>query len=196
MSIAALFTGGMLPALVLGLCLCTVVWWRYRKEDLSGVTRYSKGQIGRFFVIALPAIALPFVIRAAVVEGVATATEVSTIGVVYSVIAGLLVYRQFDWRRLKPMLIETASLSGAIMFIVGCATAMAWGLTQSGFSTDLARWMAAIPGGSYASSPFRSSPSSCWAACSKASRPSCCSGRCCFPSRRPPAYTRCTTRWS
>lgn len=148
-SIAALFTGGMLPALVLGLCLCSVVWWRYRKEDLSGVTRYSKGQIGRFFVIALPAIALPFVIRAAVVEGVATATEVSTIGVVYSVLAGLLVYRQFDWRRLKPMLIETASLSGAIMFIVGCATAMAWGLTQSGFSTDLAQWMASIPGGAY-----------------------------------------------
>jgi TRAP-type C4-dicarboxylate transport system permease large subunit len=65
------------------------------------------------------------------------------------VLAGLLVYRQFDWRRLRPMLIETASLSGAIMLIVGCATAMAWGLTQSGFSTDLARLMGAIPGGSY-----------------------------------------------
>jgi tripartite ATP-independent transporter DctM subunit len=148
-SIAALFTGGMVPALVLGLCLCSVVWWRYRKEDLSAVARYSRAQIGRFFIVALPAVALPFVIRAAVVEGVATATEVSTIGIVYSALAGLLLYRQFDWRRLKPMLVETASLSGAIMFIVGCATAMAWGLTQSGFSTDLARWMAAIPGGSY-----------------------------------------------
>ncbi|RZL57560.1 MAG: TRAP transporter large permease subunit [Variovorax sp.] len=148
-SIAALFTGGMVPALVLGLCLCSVVWWRYRKEDLSGVEVHSGRQIGRYMVIALPAILLPFVIRAAVVEGVATATEVSTIGVVYSVLAGLLVYRRFDWRRLKPMLIETASLSGAIMFIVGCATAMAWGLTQSGFSTDLARMMSAVPGGAY-----------------------------------------------
>ena len=89
-------------------------------------------------LIALPALALPFVIRAAVVEGVATATEVSTIGIVYAVLVGLLVYRQFDWRRLEPMLVETASLSGAILFIIGCATAMAWGLTQSGFSQDLA----------------------------------------------------------
>ena len=32
-SIAALFTGGLLPAVVLGLALCSVVWWRYRKED-------------------------------------------------------------------------------------------------------------------------------------------------------------------
>lgn len=126
-----------------------MVWWRYRGEDLSGVRRFGKGEIAKLFVIALPAIALPFVIRAAVVEGVATATEVSTIGIVYSALIGLLVYRVFDWKRLGPMLIETASLSGAIIFIVGCATAMAWGLTQSGFSQDLAKAMAAIPGGAY-----------------------------------------------
>ena len=149
LSIAALFTGGLLPAVVLGLCLCTVVWWRYRKEDLSQVKRFTRREMGRLFMIALPAVLLPFVIRAAVVEGVATATEVSTIGIVYAVLMGLFVYRQFPWRRLRPMLVETASLSGAIIFIVGCATAMAWGLTQSGFSQDLADWMRRIPGGSY-----------------------------------------------
>jgi len=148
-SIAALFTGGMLPALVLGLALCVVVWWRYRGEDLSHVVRQSKREITKLALIALPAIALPFVIRAAVVEGVATATEVSTIGIAYAVLAGLLLYRQFDWRRLPKMLIETASLTGAIIFIVGSATAMAWGLTQSGFSQDLARAMAAVPGGAW-----------------------------------------------
>jgi len=41
-------------------------------------------------------IALPFIIRAAVIQGVATATKVSTIGIAYTVLAGLLVYRQFD----------------------------------------------------------------------------------------------------
>lgn len=148
-SIAALFTGGLMPAVVLGVALSAVVWWRYRKEDLSQVKRFAAREIGKLFVIALPAVALPFVIRAAVVEGVATATEVSTIGVVYSMVVGLLIYRRFDWARLKPMLIETASLSGAIMLIVGCATAMAWGLTQSGFSGDLARLMAGMPGGAY-----------------------------------------------
>ena len=148
-SIAALFTGGLLPAVVLGAALCTVVWWRNRHEDLSAVARYSKREISKLLLIALPAIILPFVIRAAVVEGVATATEVSTIGIIYSVLAGLFLYRQFPWRRLRPMLIETASLTGAIMFIIGCATAMAWGLTQSGFSQDLARIMGNLPGGAY-----------------------------------------------
>jgi TRAP-type C4-dicarboxylate transport system permease large subunit len=59
----------------------------------------------------------------------------------------LLVYRQFDWKRLIPMLVETAALSGAILLIIGTATGMAWCLTQSGFSNDLARAMEALPGG-------------------------------------------------
>jgi TRAP-type C4-dicarboxylate transport system permease large subunit len=87
------------------------------------------------------------VIRAAVIEGVATATEVSTIGIVYSALAGLLIYRQFPWRRLYPMLIETAALSGAILLIIGAATGMAWALTQSGFSSSLAAFMTSLPGG-------------------------------------------------
>jgi tripartite ATP-independent transporter DctM subunit len=146
-SIAALFTGGLLPGLVVGAILGVVVWRRNRGEDLSHVAKASLAQIVRAFVVALPAIALPFVIRAAVIEGVATATEVSTIGIVYAALAGLLIYRRFDWRRLYPMLVETAALSGAILLIIGAATGMAWSLTQSGFSRDLASAMTGLPGG-------------------------------------------------
>jgi tripartite ATP-independent transporter DctM subunit len=148
-SIAALFTGGLLPGVVLAILLCFVVHRRYRRENLGEVKRATARQIGRTFVIALPALALPFLIRAAVVEGVATATEVSTIGIVYSAIVGLLVYRRFDWAALKPMLVATACLSGAILLIIGTATGMAWGLTQSGFSRSLAAAMTGLPGGAF-----------------------------------------------
>ena len=146
-SIAALFTGGLAA--------------RHRARDHALrrglVALPQRGpqprqardwrEIGWAFLIAIPAIALPFVIRAAVIEGVATATEVSTIGIVYSVLAGLLIYRQFEWRRLYPMLVETAALSGAILLIIGAATGMAWALTQSGFSASLAAFMTGLPGG-------------------------------------------------
>jgi tripartite ATP-independent transporter DctM subunit len=147
-SITALFTGGLLPGLVLAATLCALVWWRYRGEDLSHVARPSRRVIGKSFLIAIPALALPFVIRYAVVEGIATATEVSTIGIVYAALAGLLIYRQFDWRRLYPMLVTTSALSGAILLIIGAATGMAWALTQSGFSETLAAVMKSLPGGS------------------------------------------------
>jgi tripartite ATP-independent transporter DctM subunit len=146
-SIAALFTGGLLPGLVLAIALGVVAYIRSADDDLSQVRRATGREIAAALWISIPALILPFIIRSAVVEGVATATEVSTIGVAYTVIVGLLVYRQFDWRRLYPMLVDTASLSGSILLIVGTATAMAWALTQSGFSRQLAAAMAGVPGG-------------------------------------------------
>lgn len=146
-SIAALFTGGLLPAVVGMLCMCVVVFFQTRNENMEGVVRAPWSKVGRSLLIALPALALPVVIRTAVVEGVATATEVSTIGVVYTLIVGPLVYGRFSWRRLYPMLLDTASLAGAILLIVGCATTMSWALTQSGFSDDLVDIMTTVPGG-------------------------------------------------
>ena len=146
-SIAGLFTGGLLPGVVLGVILCSLVWYRSRGEDVQGRTQPPVRAILRAFVIAIPALLLPVVIRAAVIEGIATATEVSTIGIAYAIVAGLLIYRQFDWRRLFPMLVSTAALSGAILLIIGAATGMAWALTQSGFSSQLAAAMRTLPGG-------------------------------------------------
>lgn len=146
-SIADLFTGGLLPGVMLAVMLGLVVWWKVRRAGVASAARVGWSVVGKSFVVALPALALPFVIRAAVVEGIATATEVSTIGIVYAVLAGLLIYRKFDLRRVWPALVETAALSGAILLIIGTATGMAWALTQSGFSSELAAAMARLPGG-------------------------------------------------
>ncbi|TCR74810.1 TRAP transporter large permease subunit [Rhizobium sp. BK376] len=147
LSIAGLFTAGLLPSALLGVMLCIFVWFRTRKAPKAKGPAVKRSLMWKSFVVALPALALPFVIRSAVVEGVATATEVSTVGIVYALIVGLLLYRQFEWKRLIPMLAATASLSGAILFVTGAATAMAWAITQSGFSQTLADAIAAVPGG-------------------------------------------------
>jgi tripartite ATP-independent transporter DctM subunit len=149
LSIAALFTGGLLPAFVAALALVVVAWWRSRSADIGAGARAPLALMLRTFVIAVPGLTLPFVIRFFVIKGIATATEVSTVGVVYTAALGLFVYREFDWRRLYPILIETVSLTGAVMMIIGTATAMAWALTQSGFSLWLVSVMAAVPGGSW-----------------------------------------------
>ena len=146
-SISALFTGGLLPALVVALALMALALWRARTEDLSQVRRAPVRVMLRAFLAAIPALILPFLIRAAVVDGIATATEVSTFGIIYCVAVSLLVYRRFPLRRLYPMLVDTASLSGAILLIIGAATSMAWALTRSGFSQKLVELAVNAPGG-------------------------------------------------
>lgn len=148
-SISALFAGGLLPAAVGAVALGAFCVWRARKRSVKVGERTTARQRGKALVVALPALALPLLIRVAVVEGIATATEVATIGVAYSVVIGLLIYRQFNWKRLYPALVETASLSGAIMLIIGCATAMSWALTQSGVSAALVVAAHEVPGGHF-----------------------------------------------
>jgi len=148
-SIGALFQGGLIPAVICTLALVIVVYFRAGRVDVSAMTRPSFRVIMRAFIIALPALALPIVIRTAVVEGVATATEVSVIGVIYTLLIGIVFYRELEWRRMYPILVATVSLTGAVLLILGMAIAMAWALTQSGFARQLVVAMAAMPGGAW-----------------------------------------------
>jgi tripartite ATP-independent transporter DctM subunit len=146
-SISALFAAGLVPAAVAALFLLVVVLFRSRSDKSELAKRPALREIGWAFFVALPGFVLPFLIRAAILGGVATATEVSTIGIVYTLLIGIFVYREFDWRQAYPMLRETASLTGAIMLIISTATAMAWALTQSGFADQLATALSNAPGG-------------------------------------------------
>jgi tripartite ATP-independent transporter DctM subunit len=148
-SIASLFTAGLIPALVLAAALCVLVFVRSRRERPVRSPQFERRAFPKALALALPALVLPFVIRTAVVEGVATATEVSTIGIVYTLFVGIAIYRPFEWKRFYPLLIETAALSASILLVIGTANGMAWALTQSGFSSSLTAAMQEVAGGRY-----------------------------------------------
>jgi tripartite ATP-independent transporter DctM subunit len=135
--IGSLFAAGLVPALVCALALVIVVRFRGRKDDLSHIKRAPVRQVLKSFAIAIPALILPFLVRSAVIEGVATPTEVSTIAAVYTLIVGPLMYRGFEWRLIYPLMVDTVALSGAILLIIGMATTMGWALTYSGFSNQV-----------------------------------------------------------
>lgn len=146
-STSALFNGGVLPAVVAAIALIILIFFRTR-HDKPLVERVNPARVLWLVIVAIPALILPFIIRYFVLAGITTATEVATIGVIYSVAVGVVVYRCFDWRRVFPIFVETASLSGAILLIIGTASAMAWALTQAGFAAQLAAMMEHLPGGS------------------------------------------------
>jgi tripartite ATP-independent transporter DctM subunit len=101
-------------------------------------------------VVAAPALVLPFLIRSAVGGGVATATEVSTIAVLYALLIGKWLYGGLSARQVYRMLVDTAALSGAILLILGTASGMAWAIAQSGLVQQLTGFLASLPGGTVA----------------------------------------------
>jgi tripartite ATP-independent transporter DctM subunit len=146
-SIAGLFQSGVIIAMVLLIALAILARWKARHEVMDQVKRSSSSVIGRALLIAAPALVLPFLIRSAVGGGVATATEVSTIAVLYAMIIGQVLYGGLGWKKIYSMLVETAALSGAILLILGTASAMAWAITQSGAVQSLSQFLTTLPGG-------------------------------------------------
>ncbi|WP_287182729.1 TRAP transporter large permease subunit [Mesorhizobium sp.] len=147
-SIAALFTSGFVIAVVLLLVLAVLARWKASGESsMEGVHRAPFSLVWKTLLVSAPALVLPFLIRGAVGGGVATATEVSTIAVLYALVIGALFYGGIGAKKFYAMLVETAALSGAILLILGTASAMAWALTQTGFANQLAIYMTDLPGG-------------------------------------------------
>jgi tripartite ATP-independent transporter DctM subunit len=146
-SIAGLFTSGIVVAMVLLAALAVLARWKSRHEDMTNVRRAPLALIGRTLLVATPALVLPFLIRSTVAGGVATATEVSTIAVIYALFIGIVLYGGIGWRKLYGMLVETAALTGSILLILGTALAMAWAITQAGVAQSLATLMTGLPGG-------------------------------------------------
>ena len=146
-SIAGLFTSGFVIAMVLLTALAVLARWKARHEAMEGIRRSPLKIIGKAGLIAGPALILPFLIRSAVGGGVATATEVSTIAVLYAMIIGMTLYGGIKPARIYSMLVETAAMSGAILIILGTASAMAWALTQTGFAFHMANLITGLPGG-------------------------------------------------
>ena len=149
-SIAGLFQSGFVVAMVLLAALLILARWKARNEQMHGVKRAPLKAIGQLLIVASPALVLPFLIRSAVGGGVATATEVSTIAVLYALVIGKFLYGGLSARQIYNMLVETASLSGAILIVLGTASAMAWAITQSGVVQTLSQFLTTLPGGPYA----------------------------------------------
>lgn len=145
-SIAGLFESGLVVAMVLLLSLVVLARWKARHEN-RGTGRPALRVIGRVLLVAAPALVLPFLIRSAVGGGVATATEVSTIAVLYAMVIGQVLYGGIGIKKLYSMLVETAALSGAILLVLGTASAMAWAITQSGIVQQLSIFLTTLPGG-------------------------------------------------
>jgi len=146
-SIAGLFEAGIVVAMVLLLALLVLARWKARNESTGHIKRPTAKIIGRLALIAAPALVLPFLIRSAVGGGVATATEVSTIAVLYAMMIGQILYGGIGLKKLYSMLVETAALSGAILLILGTASSMAWAITQSGIVQELTQFLTTLPGG-------------------------------------------------
>jgi tripartite ATP-independent transporter DctM subunit len=90
---------------------------------------------------------MPVMLLAGILFGIATPTEVAAGAVIYGLALAVLVYRALNWRRFIQTVIDTASLTGMLLFIFGAASAFSWTLTVAYLPQRLVDLLHAVGGG-------------------------------------------------
>ncbi len=148
LSVAALFTAGFIPAVILAIALMIYIYRLAGRGGIEAAARPSLATVGRAFVHALIPLGMPAIIFGGILGGIMTPTEASVVAVLYAAVVGLFVYREISWSQLPEILIQAAAVTGAVGLLLATAGVISWFLTVQQLPATLIRLMTIVPGSS------------------------------------------------
>jgi tripartite ATP-independent transporter DctM subunit len=125
-SIADLFTAGILPGLLLAAALMVTTWWMARRRGYHGDPFPGWRTVAVYAVAAIPGIILIAIIFGGVRSGVFTATESSCVAAVYAFLVAVLVYRGMDWNGFLEATYGAVRTTAMVLLVIGCAASFGW----------------------------------------------------------------------
>ena len=146
-SVAALFVGGFLPAVVLALAIMVYIYFDARRGGMAPPQPISLREVADSFLHALIPLGLPAIIFGGILGGVVTPTEAAAVAVFYAGIVGLFVYREIKWSDLPRILIDSAVVTASVCFLLAVAAVVAWMLAVAQVPAQVLGAMQAISAG-------------------------------------------------
>lgn len=128
-SISQLFMAGVVPGIVMCLCLAVAAYLiavkrGYKAEVFPGFTVLLIN-----FLVALPGLFTAVIIVGGVLSGVFTVTESGAFGTLYAFIVTVFVYRQLTWANFKLAVVNSVKTTSMVMILIACAACFAYMLT-------------------------------------------------------------------
>ncbi len=137
LSVGAMFMGGFIPGLAIGIGIMLVVAY-YAKKN-----KWRRGQFPKLREIylaskeAIFALFAPVIILGGIATGVVTATEAGVIAVVYSFIIAVFVYKEVKIKQIPKILVDAAINTTIPVLIISCASIVGWVLARQNFATQV-----------------------------------------------------------
>ncbi len=137
-SIGALFAGGFIPGLLLGLVMMIIIYFKAIKNDYPRNERFDFGELWASFKSAFLALLTPIIIIGGILSGIVTPTEAAVVATVYALFLGTVVYRQLKIKDIFRILIESMETTATVTFIIAAAASFAWLIAIEGIPADIA----------------------------------------------------------
>jgi len=121
-STGALFLGGIIPGILMGISMMILVYVLAVRRNYPKEQRASAQLLWSTFIRAFFPLLTPAIILGGIFLGIATPTEASVMAVVYALILGTFVYRQIKWKDFYEIFLRTSIITGSILLIIGVAS--------------------------------------------------------------------------
>ncbi|WP_295581342.1 TRAP transporter large permease [uncultured Oscillibacter sp.] len=129
-SIGNVFLGGFIPGFMLaaGMSIYAIIYGVIHKETLKSHS-FSLRELGRAFVDGIWALIMPGIVLGGIYGGIFTPTEAAAVSCLYGLLAGTLIYRELDPKKIISILRSSVISTAMILFVVAAASCFAYVLT-------------------------------------------------------------------
>ena len=143
-SIGALILAGVLPTIVLAICMLVAAYWVAVQRGYPRGTWNGWGAVGGSFVRAMPGLAVAIIIIWGILSGVFTATESASIAVIYAILVTTFGYRTMSREKFLKASAKAVKTTGVVLLLIGVSATFQYliGLYQVAHLTG--EWMATI----------------------------------------------------
>ena len=128
-SIIGLFLAGVIPGILVGLCIMVSCFLWARKNKIQAGEKTPWPLVFKAFLRALPSLLLVVIVIGGILIGLFTATEAAVIAVAYSFLLAVVFYREVKLRDLPQILLKGALTTAVVMLLIGASSSMSWLLT-------------------------------------------------------------------
>lgn len=148
-SIAALFMAGYIPGIMWGLTCMAVAYFYAKSHGYRSSHRFTGKEMVRTSYEAIPSLLMIVIVIGGIIKGIFTATEGAVVAVVYSLILSLFFYRSIHWRDLPGIFMDSAQMTGIIIFLIGVSSIMSWVMAFTGLPGAISDAMLSISDNRY-----------------------------------------------
>jgi tripartite ATP-independent transporter DctM subunit len=125
-SIGALFLGGYIPGIMIGLGLMVACYFIALRRGYPADSRPPLKESARISLVAIPALAVGFIIVGGIAFGFFTATEAAAIGAIMAFVVAMFIYRELPLPKLWAATLQSVRTISIVIFLIASASAFAW----------------------------------------------------------------------
>lgn len=126
LSIGELFMAGLTPGIIIALGIALTTYFYAKKFKIKGDRKATVKERVRALKEGVLAIIMPIIIIGGIVSGIFTPTESGAVAVVYALIVGLFIYKEFTVMDIPKIFLRAAAMTGMALLIVAGASIFSW----------------------------------------------------------------------